>query len=177
MNSLLWTALGFAGAVFLWLLKLLDPLLQKDLEEGVPWFAAWLIRRAARKLPAKYQQRFEEEWLAELAAVPGALVFKLRFAACVSLRARSTSRAMQNLPPWWEEVLRRLLESNPRARSLSVTGAMLRLIVLAFHREDPRRQELLAELHAVPRWERPFWVMEQLEVALFEGIWHRIRKR
>lgn len=49
-------------------------------------------------------------------------------------------------------------------------GAVLRLVVLSFHREDPRRRELLAELHAVPRIERPFWVFEQIEVALFEGI-------
>jgi len=53
-------------------------------------------------------------------------------------------------------------------------GALLRLIVLAFHRDDPRRSELLAELHAVPRVERPFWVVEQLEVALLEGIWERV---
>jgi hypothetical protein len=53
-------------------------------------------------------------------------------------------------------------------------GALLRLIVLAFHRDDPRRSELLAELHAVPRLARPFWVFEQLEVALFEGIWERV---
>jgi hypothetical protein len=49
-------------------------------------------------------------------------------------------------------------------------GALLRLIVLVFKKSDPRRQELLAELHAVPRIERPFWVAEQLEVALFEGL-------
>jgi hypothetical protein len=53
-------------------------------------------------------------------------------------------------------------------------GALLRLIVLAFRRDDLRRSELLAELHAVPRLERPFWVFEQLEVALSEGIWPRI---
>jgi hypothetical protein len=54
-------------------------------------------------------------------------------------------------------------------------GAALRLIVLAFDREDPRRQELLAELHAVPRVERPFWVAEQLEVALIEGLGYRLQ--
>jgi hypothetical protein len=54
-------------------------------------------------------------------------------------------------------------------------GALLRLIVLAFHRDDPCRSELLAELHAVPLLERPFWVLAQLEVALFEGIWPRVR--
>jgi hypothetical protein len=53
-------------------------------------------------------------------------------------------------------------------------GAFLRLIVLAFHRDDPRRAELIAELYVVPRVERPFWVMQQLEVALFEGVWDRI---
>ncbi len=53
-------------------------------------------------------------------------------------------------------------------------GALLRLIVLAFRRDDPRRSEMLAELHAVPFAERPFWVFEQLEVALFEGIWGRV---
>jgi hypothetical protein len=53
-------------------------------------------------------------------------------------------------------------------------GTVLRLIVLAFHRDDPRRSEMLAELHRVPRLERPYWVFEQLEVALFEGIWERL---
>jgi hypothetical protein len=53
-------------------------------------------------------------------------------------------------------------------------GAALRLIVLAFERDDPRRSELLAELHRVPRVERPFWVFEQLEVALLEGVWERV---
>ena len=54
-------------------------------------------------------------------------------------------------------------------------GAMLRVIVLAFHRDDPRRDELVAELYAVPRLERPVWVFEQLEVALFEGLLERLR--
>lgn len=53
-------------------------------------------------------------------------------------------------------------------------GAALRLIVLAFRREDPRRQELIAELYAVPRVHRPIWVAEQLEVALFEGLGERL---
>jgi hypothetical protein len=53
-------------------------------------------------------------------------------------------------------------------------GALLRLIVLAFPRDDDRRAELRAELSAVPRVERPFWVIEQLEVALFDGLWPRL---
>lgn len=53
-------------------------------------------------------------------------------------------------------------------------GAVLRLVVLAFHRDDPRRQELIAELYAVPRLMRPIWVAEQMEVALFEGLGERL---
>lgn len=64
-------------------------------------------------------------------------------------------------------------------------GLLLAAILKLFATDDPRRKELQAELHAVPRWERPFWVFEQFEVALREGlfpelqwqfgrhIWHR----
>jgi hypothetical protein len=54
--------------------------------------------------------------------------------------------------------------------------AVLRIIVMAFARSDPRRRELLAELHSVPRWERPLWVAEQLEVALAEGMAGRLAR-
>lgn len=53
-------------------------------------------------------------------------------------------------------------------------GLLLRVIVKAFRRDDPRREELLAELHVVPRAERPFWVLEQVEVALADGLWPRM---
>jgi hypothetical protein len=64
------------------------------------------------------------------------------------------------------------------AASLLIFGfaprLVLRIIVLAFDRDDPRREELLAEIHAVPRIERPFWVVEQLEVAVSEGLKDRV---
>lgn len=53
-------------------------------------------------------------------------------------------------------------------------GFCLRLIVLIYPRNDPRRAELIAELYIVRRVQRPLWVAEQLEVALFEGLGHRI---
>ena len=52
-------------------------------------------------------------------------------------------------------------------------GFVLRLLVLAYPRSDPRRRELISELYTVPRIQRPLWVAEQLEVALFEGLAHR----
>jgi hypothetical protein len=56
-------------------------------------------------------------------------------------------------------------------------GAVLRLIVLVYRRDNPRRRELPGELYAVPRIERPFWVIEQLEVALFEGLRCRLARK
>jgi hypothetical protein len=35
---------------------------------------------------------------------------------------------------------------------------------------------LRVELYVVPRIERPFWVFEQLEVALFEGLRNRFAR-
>lgn len=53
-------------------------------------------------------------------------------------------------------------------------GFLLRLIVLMYESDNPRRQELVAELYVVPRKTRPFWVAEQLETALFDGLFPRL---
>lgn len=53
-------------------------------------------------------------------------------------------------------------------------GIVLRIIVLAFRKDDPRRRELLGELYSVPRIERPFWVAEKLELAVTEGLGSRV---
>jgi hypothetical protein len=54
-------------------------------------------------------------------------------------------------------------------------GLVLRLIVLLYPKSHPRRKELVAELYVVPRWERPLFVAEQLEVGLTEGVPARFR--
>lgn len=56
-----------------------------------------------------------------------------------------------------------------------VPGAVLRIVVKAFRCDDPRRHELLAELHVVPFAKRPLWVVSQFEVAFSEGLLERIR--
>lgn len=65
-------------------------------------------------------------------------------------------------------------------------GMALALIVKLIPDED-RRDELQAELYEVPRWERPYWVAQQFEVALRLGafpwigwylgkyVWHRAK--
>jgi hypothetical protein len=46
---------------------------------------------------------------------------------------------------------------------------VLRLLSLAFWSDDPRRTEMRAELDAVPRWERPFWVLQHRGDDLLAG--------
>lgn len=58
-------------------------------------------------------------------------------------------------------------------------GAVLRLILLVFPKNHPRRLELPAEMQAVPYKYRPIWVSEQLEVAIREGLparWAKTRE-
>ncbi len=55
-----------------------------------------------------------------------------------------------------------------------VPGLAVRVLSLAYHRDDPRRAEMRAELHAVPRVERPFWAAEQLESVVFEALPQRV---
>lgn len=54
----------------------------------------------------------------------------------------------------------------------ALPGVCMRAIVQLFPRSDARRRELLAELYAVPPrfTTRMFWVGQQFEVALFEGL-------
>jgi hypothetical protein len=58
-----------------------------------------------------------------------------------------------------------------------VPGFVLRLLLKIYPRDDPRRQELLAALYTLPRGTRPFFVAEQLETVLFEGLPLRVSAR
>lgn len=56
-------------------------------------------------------------------------------------------------------------------------GFALRLLVKLYPKDDPRRHELVAEMYAVNRLWRPFWVADALGAALVEGFPNRIRNR
>lgn len=53
-------------------------------------------------------------------------------------------------------------------------GLFLRLLVLIYPRDDPRRRELVAQLYTLGRVERLLFVGEQFETALFEGTRQRL---
>jgi MFS family permease len=57
-----------------------------------------------------------------------------------------------------------------------IPGVVLHVAVLLYPKGHPRRPELVAELKAVPRPQRPFWVAETLVGVAFEAIPLRIRQ-
>ena len=56
-------------------------------------------------------------------------------------------------------------------------GFVLRLLVRLYPNDHPRRRELPNELYFLPRWERWFFVAEQLETALHEAPRARVARR
>lgn len=59
---------------------------------------------------------------------------------------------------------------------LVAPSLVVRCLVRIYPYDDPRRVELLAELPAVPFSERPFWVLEQVETILLDGLPSRVRR-
>lgn len=56
-------------------------------------------------------------------------------------------------------------------------GLVNRLIALGFPKDDERRCQMIGDLYDVPRWEQPFWVLQQAERLLTEGLPARVRAR
>lgn len=53
-------------------------------------------------------------------------------------------------------------------------GWIVRLASLAFRKGDARRNEMIAELYAVPHLRQPVWALQQCERALSEGLAPRL---
>jgi hypothetical protein len=77
------------------------PLVVMAVHGSSPWLAKKLVRRAARRLPEPYGERYQEEWLAELAAMPDGGLTTLVFALCIRLRIGSMQRRLSvpSMPP------------------------------------------------------------------------------
>jgi hypothetical protein len=61
--------------------------------------------------------------------------------------------------------------------SLLIFGFAPGMVLAAIVRLIPdfdRRAELQAELYEVPRWEQPYWVVQQLEVAIRVGVFPEV---
>jgi hypothetical protein len=67
----------------------LIPLIVMALHGSSPWLARKLVRKAARRLPGPHADRYEEEWLAELDAMPDGGLATLAFAFFIRVRIGS----------------------------------------------------------------------------------------
>jgi hypothetical protein len=105
--------------IFLWVI------LPLALAEAIllgPWLSERLLRWGALGLPEEYRERYVEDWLGELDAVPGSLT-KLGFAIRVLIRVPATERALTGRDALWVLAARRLL-------ALLITGVTYGLIFL-----------------------------------------------
>ena len=75
--------------------SILIPLLLQEMVDWCPWLASRLIRLAAGTLPSGYRDRYRDEWLAELAELPGGKLTKLAFGVRVLVTAPRTRRALE----------------------------------------------------------------------------------
>jgi len=69
---------------------ILVPVLVGEFVDWLPWVGTRLIRLAAKRLPRLYRARYEAEWQAEFAVLPGGKLTKLVFGLRVYANARST---------------------------------------------------------------------------------------
>jgi hypothetical protein len=65
-----------------------------ELAGWLPWLAERLIRQAARLLPPDAQNRYADEWLAELDVLPGRGISALLFSFRLLVRARRVGREL-----------------------------------------------------------------------------------
>jgi hypothetical protein len=100
--------------ILLWVVL---PLILAEVVLVGPWLAERLLRWAACGLPIEYRQRYTEDWLGELDAVPGSLT-KLAFAVRILIRVPGTERALTGRDAVWTLIAKRLM-------SLLVNGLLL----------------------------------------------------
>lgn len=81
-----WLAIGVISA--------LVNLLLGEFFGWFPWMASRLIRHASGQLPSDVRVRYEDEWLAELEAIPSMGISSLLFAMRVRVRAPKVKRAI-----------------------------------------------------------------------------------
>ena len=121
-------------------------LVVSELQAWLPYIARWLIERAARRLPEPHNERYGEEWLAELHTLGDRKIASVGFALRVLLHAKATrgelapseSRKRQFSLSSRRTLARRLAETQERNKQLAslqdgVLTAMFRTLSLRDH--------------------------------------------
>lgn len=112
--------------LFLTLAAAIVNLLLAECFDWLPWASRRIIHCAARHLPPEYRTRYENEWLAELDAIPGLRVSRLAFAVRVFLSSSDTRDAISpGVRIYFSTPMKRLAD-------LAFGGVMLAVLVPLF---------------------------------------------
>jgi lipopolysaccharide/colanic/teichoic acid biosynthesis glycosyltransferase len=131
------------------------PMLVSEFTDWLPWLAARLVRAAARTLPPDARERYAEEWLAELDAVPGKLS-KLALAVRIFARAPATAAAVGGLPPARGRIAKAALDKITAVIALIVLAPLLAVIALAVKITD--RGPVFSRQALIGKDGRPFTI-------------------
>ena len=99
-------------------------ILRSAMSEKLSAMAEWLVRRAAERLPGHQQDRYRDEWLAELEAVAKkhSQLTVFLWAARIRVRAKSTARAVGPEPVRVKATTRAIRDVGTSARKGEITG-------------------------------------------------------
>lgn len=100
--------------------------------DWLPWLSRRIVRCAARYLPPEHRSRYQDEWLAELDAIPGLRVSRLIFSLRVLLSSSDTRRAINpELHLYFSTPAKRLVDLTVAGLALALLAPLLALIALA----------------------------------------------
>lgn len=124
-----WIALLVAGA--------LVNLILAELLDWCPWVAVRLIRRAVRKLPPEARDRYLDEWLAELEAVPGRRISAIIFAIRICIGASRVSAELGGRSVVRDPVVRGLVDRVLVLLLVSLWSPLILTVALAVRLTSP----------------------------------------
>lgn len=104
-------------------------MLINEFTDWLPWFAARLIRVAARTLPSEVRPRYADEWLAEFDAVPGNLS-KLVLAIRIFTGAPRTAAALGGVPSLRAVAVKAFFDTMVAGWALIMLAPMFAVIAL-----------------------------------------------
>lgn len=106
-------------------------LLLTECFDWLPWLSRRVVRSAARYLPPKQRVRYEDEWLAELDAIPGQRLSRLAFAVRVLLSSSDTRAEIEpHMPIYFSTPVKRLCDLTFAGLMLVAVAPALAVIAL-----------------------------------------------
>jgi hypothetical protein len=149
LGALALAAMTASGVVFACLTAVLAKVSSDEVSGWLPVWSAHLLDSAVAIVPLDYQERYREEWRAELAAFEGRGLSALRFAWRLRRRARLVREALCEV-----EGLRGVFEPEPPPVELTpldatAVAAIVRKAVEKSGSRDPwKGQEVIEALRA-----------------------------